>query len=168
MDKKVITAFSGDFDRYMKKDASGAVQIRRTAENVRIVAHRPDGKHRTPEGKTVEQITKNMTVQQKRERLLSDYKERTGNQPKTKAAKDAAVKEQAKYIDDLGGSFRDNLKALYDKEQQLGYPLAAIDKIRQLSNGGGTDQETLEEMNEIAMAALEEEYPEEAGELGEF
>lgn len=168
LEKKVINAFSGDFDRYMKKDASGAVQIRRTAENVRTVAHRPDGKHRTAEGKAVEQITKNMSVQQKRDRLLSDYKERTGNNPKTKAAKDAAVKEQASYIDELGGSFRDNLAALYLLERAVGYPLEAIDQIRQMSQGAGTDQDTLDEMNAIAEAALAEEYPEEAAGLSEY
>ena len=160
LEKKVITAFSGEFDRYLTKDATGATQIRRTAENVRMVAHRPDGRHRTPEGKAVEQITKNMTVQQKKARLLSDYESRTGTKPKTKAEKDAAVKEQSAYMDELGDSFRSNLEKLYDKEKEVGYPLKAIDKIRNLSKGAGTDQDTLEQMNAIAVEALSQEYPE--------
>lgn len=160
LEKKVITAFSGEFDRYLTKDATGATQIRRTAENVRMVAHRPDGRHRTPEGKAVEQITKNMTVQQKKARLLTDYESRTGTKPKTKAEKDAAVKEQSAYMDELGDSFRSNLEKLYDKEKEVGYPLKAIDKIRNLSQGAGTDQDTLEQMNAIAVEALSQEYPE--------
>ena len=155
MEKKILHAYQGDFDRYLKKDpATNAIQVRRTAENVRIAAYRPDKKHRTAEGKALEQITTNMTVQQKKERLLADYESRTGTKPKTKAEKDAAVKEQREYMDDLGGTFRNDLTALYELEKQLGYPLAALDKIRDLSQGGGTEQETLEEMAEIAADEL--------------
>lgn len=168
LEQKVMSAFSGEFGRYLTKDATGATQIRRTAENVRMVAHRPDGKHRTPEGKAVEQITKNMTVQQKKARLLSDYESRTGNKPKTKAEKDAAAREQAGYVDELGSGFRQNLQALYNKEKEMGYPLQAIDEIRALSQGGGTDSDTLERMAEIAAEALAEDYPEPASGVSDF
>ncbi len=168
MEKKVISAFSGDFDRYLKKDATGAVQIRRTAENVRTVAMRPDKKHRTAEGKAVEQITTNMTVQEKKKRLLADYENRTGNKPKTKAEKDAAVKDQYTYVDAVGSEFRNNLEALYNLEKAVGYPLQAIDEIRNLSQGGGTDPETLEQMNDIAIEALSQEYPEPSSGVSEF
>lgn len=168
LEKKVMTAFSGEFGRYLTKDATGATQIRRTAENVRMVAHRPDGKHRTPEGKAVEQITKNMTVQQKKARLLSDYEARTGNKPKTKAEKDAAAKEQAGYVDELGSGFRADLQALYNLEKQMGYPLQAIDEIRNLSQGAGTDPDTLEQMAAIAADALASDYPEPAAGVSEF
>jgi len=168
MERKIISAFSGDFDRYLKKDVTGAVQIRRTAENVRIVAMRPDKKHRTAEGKTVEQITKHMTVREKKKRLLSDYETRTGNKPKSKEEKESAVKEQYTFVDALGGEFRKNLEALYDLERQVGYPLKAIDEIRNLSQGGGTDPETLEQMNDIAIEALSQEYPEPSSGVSEF
>lgn len=169
MEKKILHAYQGDFDRYLKKDpATGALQVRRTAENVRIAAYRPDKKHRTAEGKALEQITSNMTVQQKKDRLLSDYESRTGNKPKTKAEKDTAVKEQRDYMDSLGGTFRQELTALYELEKQLGYPLQALDDIRDLSQGGGTDQETLEEMERIASEELASDYHEPASGLSGY
>lgn len=161
LEQKILHAYQGDFDRYLKKDpATGALQVRRTAENVRTAAYRPDKKHRTAEGKALEQITSNMTVQQKKDRLLSDYQTRTGRKPKTKAEKDAAVKEQKQYMDETGGAFRQELAALYELEKQIGYPLAALDQIRELSQGGATDQDTLEQMHEIAAEALASEDPE--------
>lgn len=158
MEAKVIHAFGGDFDRMMKKDPStGAVQIRRTKGNLAAVASRPDGKHRSMAGKAVESITKQESVASMQKRLLSDYERRTGRKPKTAEEKRAAASEQQRHVSSLSSTFHANMKALYELEQKLGYPLKAVARIRAMSQGARTDPETLAAMNKIAEDELNAE-----------
>lgn len=155
MESKIIHAFSGDYDRYLRKDpATGATQVKRSRENLAAVAARPDGRHRGAEGKAVEQIDKKMSVQDIKKRLLGDYERRTGKKPKTAEEKRQAVREQRGFVSSVSSEFNSNLKQLYDIEQALGYPLMAIARIRMISQGAATPPEDLQAMNEIAKEAI--------------
>lgn len=155
MEAKIIHAFSGDFDRYLRKDPeTGATQIKRSRENLAAVAYRPDGRHRGAEGKAVEQIDKQMTVQDIKKRLLGDYERRTGKKPKTKEEKRQAVREQNNFVSSVSTEFHSNLGRLYEIEQAVGYPLMALARIRMISKGAATPPEDLVAMNEIAKDAI--------------
>lgn len=155
MEQKVMSAFGGQWGKYLTKDAkTGATQIRRTKGNVHAVASRPDGKHRSAEGKAVYNITQQESVESKKKRLLSDYQIRTGTKPKSKAEKEQAIKEQRAFLNVLSANFGVHLDELYKLEQMLGYPLAVIAKIRTLSQGAATSPETLQQMDDLAVEEL--------------
>lgn len=155
MEQKIMNAFGGQWGKYLTKDAkTGATQIRRTKGNVHAVASRPDGKHRSAEGKAVYNITQQESVESKKKRLLADYQTRTGTKAKTKAEKEQAIKEQRAFISILSGNFQQHLDELYKLEQILGYPLAVIARIRLLSDGAGTSPETLQQMDDLAVEEL--------------
>ena len=107
--------------------------------------------------RAVTALTNLPTVREAKKQALQAYTGRTGITPKTKAEKEAAIKEEIAAEQTAAAAFESALQEIYRMERERGVSYQGLDEIRKLSKGSGTSLSDLSKMMEIADNIVKQE-----------